>query len=224
MWALLSPASVRWQRLRTVLLSGLLTALLCLPGLPVALRQIPSYRNPNLVVPPWAPTWPNWRVSMASANTWTPCRAAVGLGPGRLAGDGWVLAAVMRGRGNAGTRRHGDTENHSDLSRSIEPSSPSSFVTLQRSFVIPSSPSPGPSCLSSSTTWSSATGQPFHALHQFCAAGLAAAGRAGAGWLGEVGALGRRAGCGRADRDPGAGAARRSVRSTLFSARTRAGW
>ncbi len=41
----------RWPRLRAVLLSGALTALLCLPGLPVALRQIPGYRNPNLVVP-----------------------------------------------------------------------------------------------------------------------------------------------------------------------------
>ena len=59
-WALLGVGQVgnlsykpaRWPRLRTVLQAGLLTALLCLPGLPVALRQIPSYRNPNLVVPP----------------------------------------------------------------------------------------------------------------------------------------------------------------------------
>jgi hypothetical protein len=35
----------------SVLLAGLLTVLFCLPGLPVALRQIPSYRNPNLTVP-----------------------------------------------------------------------------------------------------------------------------------------------------------------------------
>ncbi len=41
-----------WRRLRPVVLTGLATVLLCLPGLPVALRQIPSYRNPNLVVPP----------------------------------------------------------------------------------------------------------------------------------------------------------------------------
>ncbi len=46
------PYRGRWRRLRAVLLAGLLTAVLCLPGLPVALRQIPSYRNPNLVVPP----------------------------------------------------------------------------------------------------------------------------------------------------------------------------
>ncbi len=40
-----------WRRLRAVLLAGLAAALFCLPGLPVALRQIPSYRNPNLVIP-----------------------------------------------------------------------------------------------------------------------------------------------------------------------------
>ena len=40
-----------WLRLRPLLLAGLLTVLLCLPGVPVALRQIPGYRNPNLVVP-----------------------------------------------------------------------------------------------------------------------------------------------------------------------------
>ncbi len=39
------------QRLRMVLLAGLVMALLCLPALPIALRQIPSYRNPNLAVP-----------------------------------------------------------------------------------------------------------------------------------------------------------------------------
>lgn len=49
--ALWGGRSGLWRRLRTVLLAGILTALLCLPGLPVALRQIPSYRNPNLVVP-----------------------------------------------------------------------------------------------------------------------------------------------------------------------------
>lgn len=50
-WALIGSGRERWRRVRTVLLAGVLTALLCLPGLPVALRQIPSYRNPNLVVP-----------------------------------------------------------------------------------------------------------------------------------------------------------------------------
>ncbi len=58
-WAGLSALSapprrwaIVWPRLRALLFAGLLTALLCLPGLPVALRQIPGYRNPNLVVPP----------------------------------------------------------------------------------------------------------------------------------------------------------------------------
>jgi hypothetical protein len=41
-----------WIRLKPLLFAGLLTVVLCLPGLPVALRQIPGYRNPNLVVPP----------------------------------------------------------------------------------------------------------------------------------------------------------------------------
>ncbi len=49
--ALWGGRSGLWRRLRSVLLAGLTTALFCLPGLPVALRQIPSYRNPNLVVP-----------------------------------------------------------------------------------------------------------------------------------------------------------------------------
>jgi len=50
-WALIGSSQERRHRLRAVLLSELLTAVFCLPGLPVALRQIPSYRNPNLVVP-----------------------------------------------------------------------------------------------------------------------------------------------------------------------------
>ncbi len=50
-WALIGSGRERWRRVRTVLLAGVLTALLCLPGLPVALRQIPGYRNPNLVAP-----------------------------------------------------------------------------------------------------------------------------------------------------------------------------
>ncbi len=49
--ALWGGRSGLWPRLRAVVLAGIVTALLCLPGLPVALRQIPTYRNPNLVVP-----------------------------------------------------------------------------------------------------------------------------------------------------------------------------
>jgi len=114
MWALLSPASARWQRLRSVLLSGLLTALLCLPGLPVALRQIPSYRNPNLVVPPVGGYLAELarvyglgeHLDAAAAQPWVWALA------GWLV-IGWVLAAMWR-RGDAGTRRRGDTETPED--------------------------------------------------------------------------------------------------------------
>jgi mannosyltransferase len=123
MWALLSPARARWKRLRTVLLSGLLTALLCLPGLPVALRQIPSYRNPNLVVPPMGAYLTELarvyglgeHLDAAAAQPWVWALAAWLV-------IGWVLAVAKWRRGDTETRRHGDTENHRDLSRSIEPS------------------------------------------------------------------------------------------------------
>ena len=119
----LSYKSTRWQRLRTVLLSGLLTALLCLPGLPVALRQIPSYRNPNLVVPPVGAYLAELarvyglgeHLDAAVAQPWVWALA------GWLV-IGWVLGLAMRGRRDAGTRGRGATENHGDLSRSIEPS------------------------------------------------------------------------------------------------------
>ena len=55
LWALAAPPrgpAHLWARIRPLLLGGVLTVVLCLPGLPVALRQIPGYRNPNLVVPP----------------------------------------------------------------------------------------------------------------------------------------------------------------------------
>ncbi len=45
------PGRSRRRRLVAVLIAGVLTALFCLPGVPVALRQIPGYRNTNLVVP-----------------------------------------------------------------------------------------------------------------------------------------------------------------------------
>lgn len=48
-WALLQPR--RWQRLRIIFLSGLVTALLVSPVAPIALRQIPGYENPNLTIP-----------------------------------------------------------------------------------------------------------------------------------------------------------------------------
>lgn len=48
-WAL--TQANRWRRLRTVLICGMAMTLLVLPVAPIALRQIPTYANPNLVVP-----------------------------------------------------------------------------------------------------------------------------------------------------------------------------
>lgn len=48
-WALGGPD--RWSRLRTLSLVGLVAILLCLPVLPIALRQISIYHNPNLDLP-----------------------------------------------------------------------------------------------------------------------------------------------------------------------------
>ena len=76
---------------------------------------------------------------MALASTWTPRLAQPWVWA--LAGwlvIGWVLAAAMWRRGDTETRRHGDTENHRDLSRSIEPSAirHSSFVIRHSLFAL----------------------------------------------------------------------------------------
>lgn len=47
--ALLRPD--RWRQLRTLFACGLAMVVLLLPIIPIALRQIPTYANPNLVVP-----------------------------------------------------------------------------------------------------------------------------------------------------------------------------
>ncbi len=58
--ALLSPN--RWQRLRAPFFCGLTTVLLFLPILPIALRQIPTYANPNLTIPTLGDyLWQNWQ-------------------------------------------------------------------------------------------------------------------------------------------------------------------
>ena len=219
MWALLGEdrqpvlQTARWQRLRTVLLAGLLTALLCLPGLPVALRQIPSYRNPNLVVPPVGGYLAELarvyglgeHLDAAAAQPWVWALA------GWLV-IGWVLGLVMGRRGRRGdvgeaangchTPSHHAPRNtqYALRPRLGHPASP---------HLLPGHPRPGNLC---------------HALHQLCAAGLAAAGRAGAGWLGEGGTLGRRAGCGRAGRRSWRRGCAAICSIRAFSARTRAGW
>lgn len=50
-----------WQRLQPPLYCGLATIALLLPVFPIALRQIPTYANPNLVVPTLGDyLWQNW--------------------------------------------------------------------------------------------------------------------------------------------------------------------
>ncbi len=57
--ALLAPD--RWRRLRAPLFCGLATLLLLLPIVPIALRQIPTYANPNLTIPTLGDyLWQNW--------------------------------------------------------------------------------------------------------------------------------------------------------------------
>ncbi len=178
MWALLNPAGARWQRLRTVLLTGLLTALLCLPGLPVALRQIPSYRNPNLVVPHLGAYLAELarvyglgeHLDAAAAQPWVWALA------GWLV-IGWVLAAVLRAN-----RRIGESANGSE-------STPFVIRSFAHS-LIRSSSSPGPFCLSSSTTLSSATGQPLPRVTSVLRC------RAGCCWAGWRWLAGRRWGAG----------------------------
>ena len=122
MWALFSPASARWKRLRTVLLAGLLTALLCLPGLPVALRQIPSYRNPNLVVPPVGAYLAELarvyglgeHLDAAVAQPWV--RALVG-----WLVIGWALGLVMWRRWAAATRGRGERLSHTRTTQDAIP-------------------------------------------------------------------------------------------------------
>jgi len=56
----------RWQALRVVLLCGLAISLLVAPVLPIALRQIPKYANPNLGIPSlYEYLWQNWQAYLA---------------------------------------------------------------------------------------------------------------------------------------------------------------
>ncbi len=60
LWALMQPD--RWRKLRVVFLCGLAMTVLIAPIAPIALRQIPTYANPNLVIPTLrAYLWQNWQ-------------------------------------------------------------------------------------------------------------------------------------------------------------------
>ncbi|MBP8110056.1 MAG: hypothetical protein KAZ38_20735, partial [Caldilineaceae bacterium] len=48
-WALIQPD--RWRHLGQIILTGLTMTVLLLPLVPIALRQIPDYANPNLTIP-----------------------------------------------------------------------------------------------------------------------------------------------------------------------------
>ncbi len=90
-------SATRPAALRTWLLSGVATALLVLPVAPIALRQIPGYANPNLVVPSlvdylrqnWQAYWGGYALDTgwagARAGLWLWVAAALGLGGALLA-------------------------------------------------------------------------------------------------------------------------------------------
>lgn len=107
-WALLSPArqGTAWQALRPWLFSGLATALLVLPIAPIALRQIPGYANPNLVVPSLgAYLRQNWQAYLggyAFDAGWLGGRASLWLWGSALLGLGGALVATGYLRRQAG--------------------------------------------------------------------------------------------------------------------------
>jgi mannosyltransferase len=81
--ALLGPD--RWRRLRVVVLCGLAMTLLVSPILPIALRQIPTYANPNLVAPTLAQYLEqNW-IGFLGGYAWD----------GVTVGDWWLWAVLI---------------------------------------------------------------------------------------------------------------------------------
>lgn len=87
-WVIVGGRRALAWRLRSLLTAALIAAVLCLPILPVALRQTATYRNPNLVVPsPAAYLTALARVytlgehiEPAAARPWTMALAALVLG------------------------------------------------------------------------------------------------------------------------------------------------
>lgn len=60
LWAFCQPD--RWRHLRVAAGYGLATVVLFLPVVPIALRQIPTYANPNLTIPTLGDyLWQNWQ-------------------------------------------------------------------------------------------------------------------------------------------------------------------
>lgn len=87
-WGVRSLLSAeRWRRLRTAFVCGLAGLLLALPAAPLALRQIPDYANPNLVVP-----------SLADylRQNWVAYLGGYAFDPALLGGQGllWLRAAL----------------------------------------------------------------------------------------------------------------------------------
>ncbi len=84
--ALLHPE--RWRKLRIVILCGVAMSLLVAPVLPIALRQIPKYANPNLGIPSLGDyLWQNWQAYLAG----------YAFGPALLNGHGvtWLWAMLV---------------------------------------------------------------------------------------------------------------------------------
>ena len=89
-WAAWSWTRPRpWQELRRLVLTGLGMTLLVLPAAPIALRQIPGYRNPNLTVPSLADYLAaNWTGHLGGYAWQSERLARLGLGS-------WWLWAVL---------------------------------------------------------------------------------------------------------------------------------
>jgi mannosyltransferase len=84
-WVLLQPD--RWRNLRTPLLCGFAIGLLLTPLIPIALRQIPTYANPNLTIP---------TVSDYLTQNWRAYLGGYAFDPALLAGNGlaWLWAVL----------------------------------------------------------------------------------------------------------------------------------
>ena len=107
-WAAWSWTRPRpWQELRRLVLTGLGMTLLVLPAAPIALRQIPGYRNPNLTVPsPADYLAANWTGHLGGYAWQSEGLARLGLGSWWL----WaVLGMLILGVG-MGMARQGDQE------------------------------------------------------------------------------------------------------------------